>query len=150
MSKLGALMGESHASCRDLYECSSPELEELVKVSACWGSKNAWLCLGCVCGWDATASMGPPAQSWRSWSRCVWAVCLACWIMLGLWLLIDACLPWEQQCEFPCVTALLVHQPRTPAPPLPRRTGEQGGGRHRLAADGRGVGRLHRVPGAGG
>ena len=36
MAKLGALMDESHASCRDLYECSSPELEELVKVSPCW------------------------------------------------------------------------------------------------------------------
>ena len=37
MSKLGALMDESHASCRDLYNCSSPELEELVKVSPAGG-----------------------------------------------------------------------------------------------------------------
>ena len=29
MEELGKLMSESHASCRDLYECSCPELDEL-------------------------------------------------------------------------------------------------------------------------
>jgi N-acetylgalactosamine kinase len=30
--KLGYLMNESHASCRDLYDCSSPELDELTDL----------------------------------------------------------------------------------------------------------------------
>ncbi|PRW59155.1 Galactokinase [Chlorella sorokiniana] len=33
MAKLGQLMDESHASCRDLYECSSVELDALVQVN---------------------------------------------------------------------------------------------------------------------
>ncbi|XP_032806419.1 N-acetylgalactosamine kinase [Petromyzon marinus] len=31
MSRLGELMNDSHASCRDLYECSCPELDKLVE-----------------------------------------------------------------------------------------------------------------------
>ena len=30
--KLGQLMKESHTSCRDLYECSCPELDSLVEL----------------------------------------------------------------------------------------------------------------------
>ena len=30
LAQLGALMVDSHASCRDLYECSHPKLDKLV------------------------------------------------------------------------------------------------------------------------
>lgn len=33
LSQLGQLMNDSHASCRDLYECSHPDLDKLVEVS---------------------------------------------------------------------------------------------------------------------
>ncbi|KAG6541475.1 hypothetical protein Mapa_017149 [Marchantia paleacea] len=39
LMRLGSLMDESHASCRDLYACSCAELEELVKVC---GANGAW------------------------------------------------------------------------------------------------------------
>lgn len=32
LRQLGALMSESHASCRDLYNCSAPALEDLIAV----------------------------------------------------------------------------------------------------------------------
>lgn len=32
LEELGKLMNESHASCRDLYDCSSDELEVLTKM----------------------------------------------------------------------------------------------------------------------
>lgn len=32
LAALGALMDASHVSCRDLYHCSSPELDALVQV----------------------------------------------------------------------------------------------------------------------
>ena len=33
VERLGQLMIESHESCRDLYECSHPNLDELVSVA---------------------------------------------------------------------------------------------------------------------
>ncbi|XP_023240085.1 N-acetylgalactosamine kinase-like [Centruroides sculpturatus] len=33
LTDLGELMNESHASCRDMYECSHPQLDKLVKIS---------------------------------------------------------------------------------------------------------------------
>ena len=38
MEELGRLMSESHASCRDLYECSCPELDELAVLCEKSGS----------------------------------------------------------------------------------------------------------------
>ena len=32
LKQLGELMNGSHASCRDLYECSHPDLDRLVKL----------------------------------------------------------------------------------------------------------------------
>ena len=33
LGRLGELMFESHASCRDDYECSAPQLDQLVQLA---------------------------------------------------------------------------------------------------------------------
>ena len=38
VQQLGQLMNESHRSCRDLYECSHPKLDELVKAAVANGA----------------------------------------------------------------------------------------------------------------
>ena len=43
LSRLGELMDASHASCRDLYQCSCPELEELVAAAKARGALGARL-----------------------------------------------------------------------------------------------------------
>lgn len=42
-AKLGALMNESHASCRDLYNCSCPELDQLCNIALKAGSYGSRL-----------------------------------------------------------------------------------------------------------
>lgn len=43
LTKLGHLMNQSHASCRDLYECSHPQLDRLVALATigpgCFGAR---------------------------------------------------------------------------------------------------------------
>ena len=43
LNNLGQLMNESHESCRDLYDCSSPELEELTKMCRAAGAYGSRL-----------------------------------------------------------------------------------------------------------
>lgn len=43
VQKLGLLMNESHASCRDLYDCSHPALNELVETAVNAGALGSRL-----------------------------------------------------------------------------------------------------------
>lgn len=58
LAELGALMDASHASCRDLYECSCAELEELIALAKENGAVGARLT---GAGWGGCAVMLLPA-----------------------------------------------------------------------------------------
>lgn len=60
LETLGALMDASHASCRDLYECSCPELEELVATAKARGALGARLT---GAGWGGCAVMLVPEHA---------------------------------------------------------------------------------------
>lgn len=63
IAALGMLMAQSHASCRDLYQCSCAELDEIVAISTTAGASGARLtgagwggCAVALCDGEEAAS----------------------------------------------------------------------------------------------
>ena len=60
MQRLGSLMDASHASCRDMYECSCQELDELTEVAKKHGAIGSRMT---GAGWGGSAvSLVPEAK----------------------------------------------------------------------------------------
>lgn len=66
---VGRLMNESHASCRDLYECSNDELDELVQVCRSAGSVGSRLSGSVLHGCDEMNPTSKPLMLIRFRSR---------------------------------------------------------------------------------
>lgn len=68
IQQLGDLMNQSHTSCRDLYECSCPELDELVNISLKSGAVGSRLT---GAGWGGCAVSMVPSEKVESFLQTV-------------------------------------------------------------------------------
>ncbi|KAK3260483.1 hypothetical protein CYMTET_30556, partial [Cymbomonas tetramitiformis] len=80
LSQLGELMSASHASCRDSYNCSSPELDRLVQICLAEGAHGARLT---GAGWGGCVVALVPASKASSFMDAIQARALP-WLYCGL------------------------------------------------------------------